>query len=74
MNVEVLYLDGCPNHESLVPRLPRLKVLAQLQFAHQVGEGVDENGSLHRPAGHLERAHLLRQSRRAVDRFQQDVW
>ncbi len=36
MNVEVLYFDGCPSHESLLPRLRELMAQAGVDVAVQL--------------------------------------
>ena len=51
MRIEILYFDGCPNHEQLLEHLPRL--LAR--------EGIDAEITLHavRDAEHAQRERFL---------------
>lgn len=47
MTIEVLYFDGCPNHEALLPRLRELLAQANVSTAIQLRKVPDDEAAQH---------------------------
>jgi hypothetical protein len=45
MKIEVLYFDGCPNHEQLLPRLRELLARAEVSSAVELVKVPDDNAA-----------------------------